>query len=160
MVPPMMYALTLAAHSLVRWAVLLSGVAAAVRATKGWLGKEPWDKRADRLSVLFVAAFDTQLLLGLLLYFVFSPYLGLLLENGKMVMKEPALRFFAVEHTTTMLLAVAVAHVGRIRARKAPEGVARYKVIALTTIVALLIVVVTIPWPSSATHGRPLLRGL
>jgi hypothetical protein len=156
----MMYALTLAAHSFVRWVVLFAGLAAAARATKGWLGKEPWDKRADRLSLVFVAAFDTQLLLGLLLYFVFSPFFGLLLDNGKMVMKEASLRFFAVEHTTTMLLAVAIAHVGRVRARKAPEGVARYKVLALTTIVALLIVLVTIPWPGSATHGRPLLRGL
>ena len=40
-------------------------------------------------------------------------------------MKDPALRFWAVEHTTTMFAAIALAHVGRVLARKATTPAAK-----------------------------------
>ena len=40
-------------------------------------------------------------------------------------MKDPALRFWAVEHTATMFAAIALAHVGRVLARKATTPAAK-----------------------------------
>ena len=40
-------------------------------------------------------------------------------------MKDPALRFWAVEHITSMFAAIALAHVGRVLARKATTPAAK-----------------------------------
>jgi putative effector of murein hydrolase len=66
-------------------------------------------------------------------------------------------RFFAVEHQTAMLLAVILAHAGRIRARRADSDEARQRIVAITLILCFVLVLWAIPWPWRAV-GRPLLR--
>ena len=63
---------------------------------------------------------DIQLLLGLPLYLVLSPVTTLAMKNFGAAMKNPQLRFWAVEHLAMMMLAVILVHVGRVLARKAP----------------------------------------
>jgi hypothetical protein len=67
------YSITLYAHSYVRWAVVILGALLLVQALIGWLGKRPWDASVGRLGSFFSISMDIQLLLGLLLYGVFSP---------------------------------------------------------------------------------------
>lgn len=148
-----MYSAVLLLHSWIRWLVLLAGVVAAVRAVGG--GK-PWTAADDRASLLFTIALDVQFLLGVLLYLVFSPTVSLAFQNMKVAMGTTSIRFFVVEHAVGMVLALAAAHVGRVKIRKAAPDAKRTTAAIFFTVSVLLIVLAT-PWPG-LPYGRPLLR--
>ena len=102
-------------------------------------------------------ALDIQMLLGLVLYLALSPNMAPILENFGAAMKDPALRFWAVEHISTMFVAVILAHVGRVLARKALSPVAKRTRLLVCFGLATLLMMVGIPWPGRP-GGRPLFR--
>lgn len=108
-------------HNLVRWAVLILGVIAAVRALAGWFGRRGWLPVDDRLGLFFTMSLDIQVLLGLLLYFVPSLITTANFSRLGDAMGNPSVRFFLVEHALLMLVAVVLAHIGRSRAKKGAE---------------------------------------
>ena len=143
----MIYTTILIVHSWLRWAVLAAGLAAVLRG-----GTD----RDDTGGKWFTILLDVQFLLGLLLYFVLSPITAAALEDFGAAMRVPQLRFFAVEHTFGMVLAITLAHIGRGRIRKAaPEKRRRTALIFYG--LALVIVLASIPWPGLSA-GRPLFR--
>lgn len=77
-------------------------------------------------------------------------------HNGmKEVMKNPTLRFFAIEHAVGMLIAIALIHIGRIYAKKHIPDAAKHKRTLLFFGLALLIIIVSLPWPfREAGAGR------
>jgi uncharacterized membrane protein YozB (DUF420 family) len=149
-----MYPVFLAAHNIVRWVALVLGILAAVRAWLGWLRKSEWSESDRKIGVFFSSAMDTQLLLGLLLYFLFSPITRAALGNFGAAMRDGGARFFALEHTFYMLLAVVFAHLGSILPRKASEAIAKHRQAAIWFSLAVLLILLGIPWM------RPLLPGL
>ena len=151
-----MYAFVLIVHSWLRYVALALGVVLLVSAIQGVRGAVAWRGRDERVHKAFVGALDTQLLLGLLLYFVWNPVVASALADFGAAMKNAHLRFFAVEHAATMLLAIVVAHIGRARSRR-KEGRARYRSVLITTALWLLLTLAAIPWPMLDV-GRPLFR--
>lgn len=150
-----MHDLVLTLHSLVRWAIVLVGVVAVARAWMGWRGNRLWAQLDDRLGVIFTSVMDLNLLLGLLLYFVLSPITTSALRDMGAAMSTSYLRFFTVEHTLVMLIAVVVAHVGRSRSKKAADDRGKFKQAAIFFTVAMALVLLAIPWPFlSAGAGR------
>jgi hypothetical protein len=149
-----LYLLTLSLHNLLRWVVLILGIVAAVRGWIGWLGKKEWTERDRKLGSFFGIAFDTQLLLGLLLYFVLgSPWTAAILKGDfSTAMQVTEMRFFSVEHSLMMILALVFAHLGSVLAKKAKESTAKYRTAAIWFTLALLFVLAAIPWV------RPLIR--
>ena len=154
-----MYLFTLALHSVLRWAVVIAGIAAAGRAIRGRTSGRAWTSADDRAGRWFIIALDTQLLVGLLLYAVLSPLTGAAMSDMGAAMSDTALRYWAVEHVVGMLVALALAHVGRARVRDAASDRARHMVASLFFGLALLVVLVSIPWPGLSV-GRPLLPGM
>ena len=149
-----MYTTVLFLHSWVRWIVLVVGAVAFVRATTG--GGRPWTGGDDRAMLLFTIALDVQLLLGLVLYVVLSPTVGLAFQNTRVAMQTTSIRFFVVEHAIGMFLAVAAAHVGRVRIRRAvPE--AKRRNAAIFSGISLLLMLIAMPWPG-LPYARPLFR--
>src|SRR3954462_11567986 len=153
---PPTFLTTLVLHSLLRWAVLAFGVLALVRAFSGWSGRRPWTSLDERAGKYFVLALDLQTLVGLVLYAGLSPITRVAFSNMGAAMKDSLLRFFAVEHVALMLIGVALVHVGRVRARKAPTDQARHRTAAIFFLLGLLAIAIGIPWPGRAV-GRPLL---
>src|SRR5512135_1128646 len=99
-------------HSIWRWVVLLAAAAAIIKALVGWFGRQEWALWDDRLGMLYTLAIDIQVLLGLILYIV----------EQRWRLPDP---FFAYIHPLVMIIALAVAHIGRSRTRKAaPAGYA------------------------------------
>ncbi len=133
-------------HNLVRWAVLIFGVIAAVRALAGWFGRRGWLPADDRLGLFFTMSLDIQVLLGLLLYFVLSPVTTRNFSRLGEAMGNPLVRFYLVEHALLMLVALALAHIGRSRAKKAPNPIARHRAAAIFYTLAIILVIVAIPW--------------
>jgi len=149
-----MYPLVLGIHNIVRWIVVILGAAALAQAYRGWLGKVPWSESVRKVQVAFSAAADTQILLGLILYFGLSHIVQNALENFGAAMGNAETRFFALEHTAYMLLAVVFIHIGTARSKKAAEELQKYRQAAIWFTLALLLVLLGMPW------GRPLLPGI
>ena len=147
-----LYPQLLAVHGWLRWVVLLAAIAAILVAFSGWGGTKPAGTNLRRWSVIFVSAIDLNFLLGLILYFFISPITRAALHNFGEAMKQTEPRFFAVEHTTLMLLAVVGAHVGGALARKGRTDLKKYRGAAIAFTLSLLLMLGGIPW------FRPLFR--
>jgi len=143
-------------HNLTRWAVLLLGGVALIRAARGWVKQTDFTPADARIGALFTIAFDVQILLGLILYLT-RGWGGVLFGDFGAAMREPALRFFALEHIFLMLVALGIAHMGRTLSRKAPTSLQKHRRAALGFGLALLLTLAAIPWPFFA-QGRPWLR--
>ncbi len=139
-----MYQILLYLHSWGRWLVLLTGLVAVLQAYSGWTGNRPFTKANNGLSAAFTGFMWLQVLVGLGLYFGLSPW-GL---NGikQYGMKDPTARFFGVEHIAVMIIATVIAQVGRIALKKAPDGALRHKKAFIYFGIALLLVLLMIPW--------------
>jgi hypothetical protein len=148
-----MYTIVLFLHSWIRWVALLSGIGATFFAMRDTAGSG----RLDRWGMIFVSALDLQMLLGLLLYLFVSPNMAEIRANFGAAMRDPVARFWAVEHITTMFVALIVAHVGRVLGRKAttPDSKRMKQLICFG--IATMLMLLAIPWPGMRA-GRPLFR--
>jgi hypothetical protein len=151
-----MYQAVLTAHSWLRWAVVLLAVFAMLRAITGWQNRRPWLAADDRAGLLLVIAVDLQLLLGLLLYFVYSPYTALAMDDFGAAMRMADLRFWAVEHVFSALVGVILVHAGRVRGRKSSDSLRRHRTTAIFFALALVAILAAIPWPGTP-NARPLI---
>jgi len=149
-----MYLGLLHSHNLLRWIVLIAAVVALIQIYRSWRGKGSWSQADTRTGLFFTISLHLQLLLGFLL-FVVSPLTTTALANFGAAMQNSVLRFFLVEHTMVMLLAVVLAQVGFSLGRR--RG--RPATAAILYTIALLAMIVAIPWPG-LIHGRPLLPGM
>ena len=147
-----LYPQLLALHGALRWVVLAAALAAILVTFSGWGGAKPAGANLRRFSIIFVIAMDIEFLIGLLLYFGASPITRAALANFAEAMRQHESRFFAVEHTTLMLLAVICAHVGAALSRKARTDLMKYRGAAIAYTISLLFMLSGIPW------WRPLLR--
>lgn len=148
-----MYAVFLGLHNLVRWVALIAGMVAVVMAFLGWFGKREWGPRDRKLGMIFSMAMDIQVLLGLILYFAFSPLTKTALMDFSAAMQVTDLRFYAVEHAFLMLVAVVFAHLGSILPRKAQSSKKKYQRAAIFFAIAVLAMIFGMPW------SRPFIPG-
>ena len=154
-----MYDFVVLAHSWLRWLVLLAALVAVARAIGGVNTRRPWTPLDDRASLWFVSSMDLQMLLGLLLYLWLSPVTRSAFIDMAAAMRESSIRFFAVEHPFGMIGAIALAHIGRVRIKKAGDSDARHRRALVFFGLALAIMLLSIPWPFFPA-ARPLFRGL
>ena len=100
------YAMVLTIHSLVRWVVVIAGIAAVIMAYAGWFGNRRWTSSTVRLNMLFTTFLDLNVLLGIFLYIILSPITRGAFQNMGDAMRDSNVRFFTVEHLLIMLVAV------------------------------------------------------
>lgn len=150
------YTTALFLHSWVRWLVLLGGVGALVSFGRGALAARPFGVPETRAMRLFLTALDIQVLLGLVLYFIYSPFGLPRASDLPAVMKNSTLRYYAVEHWFAMLAALTIAHVMWVRAKKGPLERRRRRALWAVGL-SLVIILATHPWPAMS-YGRSLFR--
>ena len=154
-----MYDFVLLAHSWLRWLVLLAALAAVARAIGGVNTRRPWTPVDDRAGLWLTGVLDLQLLLGLVLHIFLSPVTKSAFVDMAAAMKVPDIRFFVADHPMGMVIAIALAHVGRVRIRKAGDSESRHKRALVFFGLALVMILLSIPWPFLSAP-RPLFRGL
>jgi hypothetical protein len=137
-------------HSINRWLILFMGLYALFLTGRGWFGKQPWTASAGKASKYFLILLDIQLLLGLVLYVVFLSRQG----GFAYVFGNPASRFFLMEHSVMMILAIALAHLGYYLAGKAASQ-GKFKRLSIFYAIAFVLILVAIPWPFMPGFGRP-----
>jgi len=149
-----MYDITLILHNLIRWLIVILGIATTVLAWIGWLGKQEWTERNRKLITFFGIVMDVQLLVGLVLYFGLSPFGAKAFADFGMsfVMQQADYRFFSVEHLSMMILAVIFAHLASVFPKRAQSAAAKYRAAAIFLALAMLLILASTPW------ARPLLR--
>ena len=140
-----MYSFILDLHSITRWIVLITGIVATIAAIIGWVKKKEWTATDNKMGLIYTISFDIQLLLGLMLYLWLSPLTKLAFTDFGAAMADKDLRFYAVEHLAIMLLALILAHVGRVLSKKA-IGVKKFMWAAIFFGISLLLVLGSIPW--------------
>lgn len=152
-----MYETILTFHNLLRWVLVISGVLLLVRSAIGLSKKQDWKKNVVNGIRWYTIAFDLELLAGLVLYFGYSPLTQALFQNFQMAIQIPAMRFFGFIHITLMIIALALAHIGRSRVKKALTAVRKYQQTLLWFGISFGVLLLGVPWPFYAA-GRPLLR--
>jgi hypothetical protein len=150
-----MYTTVLALHSWIRWIALVAGVGVTLAALRGKVQGE--SSIADRWAMVAMMALDIQMLVGLILYLGLSPNMQEILNHFGESMRRADTRFWAVEHITAMIGAVALSHVGRVLARKAKVPASKRSRLLVTFGLATLLMLVGMPWPGRP-GGRPLFR--
>ncbi len=137
-----MYSILLTLHSLLRWAILILIVACIIKSLIGIISKRAFTPSDNKISLFLMISAHTQLLIAIALYFV-SPSV----QFSSVAMQNPEIRFFTMEHTTMMLLAIILITLGRVLGKKASTDAGKFKRLFWFNIVALLIIMMAIPWP-------------
>lgn len=144
-----MYTGLLHLHNLLRYVVLILLILAIVQSFAGWFLKKSYDKKHNKVSLFLLITSHLQLIIGLILYFI-SPVVIAARDNFGEAMKNVELRFWAVEHISSMILAIALITIGRIMAKKGKADLIKFRRQAIYFFLALILIFNAIPWPWSA----------
>lgn len=148
-----MYNTILTFHSWARWLVIIFALIAIVKAFKGWQNKDVFQKSDSTIGGIYIGFLHLQVLLGLALYFFLSPVTDVAFSDFGSAMKNPTLRFWAVEHITGMIIAAIVAQVGRIKSKKATNDIQKHKKAFIYYLISIIIILISMPYVI-----RPLFR--
>ena len=152
-----MYISLLVIHSLVRWFVLASLLFAIVRAYKGWFSNKPFSKFDDAVRHTTATIAHVQLVIGVWLYGI-SPVIHYFLHHFKEAVHQREIRFFGMEHSLMMLVAIVTITIGSVKAKRKTIDREKFKTMAIWFTIGLLILLSSIPWSFSPLVSRPLFR--
>ena len=130
-------AFVLQLHAILRGLLLVAAVVVVIKALVGWLGKRPFTRLDDQLGMVFTIIVDIQVALGLIIW-LFGP-MGL--RNLSQAMSNAALRFIVLEHPILMLIALALAHIGRARSKKAADDAAKHQAAFIFYLLSFIFIV-------------------
>lgn len=138
----MLYNILVHAHAGLRWIVLILLLVAIVTAFRKWQGRDDYTTGDNKLYLWTLIAVHTQVLLGLVLYFL-SPKV----QFDPSYFSDKIYRFFTVEHITGMLIAAVLITIGRSRSRRMSGAIRKHKTVFIFFGIGLLIILASIPWP-------------
>lgn len=136
-------------HNILRWVILILLLAAIFQTIVK-------SKGIKKTSLWLMIASHTTLILGFYQWYTGSLGLKLIQNAGfSAVMKDSATRFWAVEHFAGMLIAIILITVARGKAKTF-----NYKPAFWVYMIALILILVSIPWPFREGIGRPWFPGM
>ncbi len=141
-----LYPIILAVHNLLRWIIVVLSLVVIFKTYQGWFTKSIWVPSIQKLSTYFTIALDSQLLVGFILYFVFSPLSKALFADFSAAMSNPTLRFYGLEHPLLMIIAIALAHIGSSTGKKDLPDNVKYRRAAIFFTLSILAIIFAIPW--------------
>jgi len=130
------------AHSGFRWLVLALLVYAIINAIIKWGNGSSYTDKDKKAGLFTMVFFHIQFLIGLVLYFL-SPMVSF--ADG--FMKNAATRFYTMEHTTMMIIAMALITMGYVKSKKLDNPTRKFKTTFIYFGIAFIILLVAIPWP-------------
>lgn len=133
-------------HSFLRWAVLFLLVISLLKAFQGKSRKGSFIEADGKMFILTMIITHVQILIGLGLYFMSDRVKAAMTIDGGM-MKDTVSRFWGMEHAFGMIVAVILLTIGYSKSKKITDSSKRYGKIAIFYLVALLIILISIPWP-------------
>ncbi len=147
-------------HSVLRWIIL---ILLLVTFYKNFVDrKAAFTDKHRKLGLVLMICADIMLLVGIYQWVAGPLGLKNIQAIGmKEAMRNSYSRFFAIEHTTGMLIAILLIHLGYSYSKKSVPDVQKHKRILLYLGLALLIILISIPWPFRAVGaGRVWFPGM
>ena len=141
-----MYEILKHTHSGLRWVALILILWAIFNS----ITAKEFTKREKLVNLFSMVSLHTQLILGLILYFISDK-----VKFFDGWMKEPTgiYRFYGMEHLAGMVIAIALITVGYVKSKKGTTPAEIYKPITLFYIIGLILILASIPWPFRANLG-------
>lgn len=143
-----MYDFLRATHSIIRYIILLGGIGAIITIIMAMR------HRVRLFSTIFLVSCHIQFVIGMVLYFGFTDWFTMLKDNAKVVMKNSMYRFFTIEHTLMMLIAIVLVTIGHSKLKKALKTDGKLKPSLILFIIAIIVMLAAIPWPFREALGR------
>jgi len=137
-------------HSIARYLVLIALIGVVIQSFMGLVQKRPYGNLENKSSLYLFIFTHTQLLLGLILYFI-SPHVVFSGES----MKDSTSRYWLVEHALIMLMAITLITMARITSKKLSEDSAKYKRLLIFNGIALLLIILGISMSGRGFFGLP-----
>lgn len=144
-------------HNLLRWLILIFAIWTVLKALSGLARNRQYTKSDGQSNFFFMLSMDIQLLVGLALFSVGSWFERL--KDLGANMKDPNIRFFTLEHELLMIIAWTLVHVGRVSVKKAATPRAKFKRTLIFFGIALVLILLGMPWPFREAISRPWFRG-
>lgn len=130
-------------HSGWAYIVLIVLVLATLNALYKLFADKEFDAKDFRISLFALITMHIQLLIGIVLWFTKGYFDELSVGE---VMKNDAIRKLAVEHPTTMIIAVALVTIGYSKHKKKLVSKPKFKILSIFYTIALVLVLYMIPW--------------
>ena len=105
------------------------------------------------MALVLLICCDIQLLIGIVLYST-KGWFEKLTSMGGIVMKDPKLRFWAVEHGFGMVVAIVLVHMGYTFLKRKMDDDVKLKRLFWCAFIALAIFVTMTPWEGKQEVGR------
>lgn len=140
-----LYVILLTLHNLNRWLVLLFGVWSVVQNMSGLSGNRPFTPAERRPLPMFMGTLHLQVVLGLMLFAAMG------MQKVPVFASAPR-SSFQWEHLGLGILAALFGTLASVQSRKAPTDQAKYRAVVLWAGLALLLMLLGMPW------FRPLFR--
>ncbi len=121
-------------HSLLRWLTVIFLVVAIIKSLSGWLGKKEYKKSDNLVAVLLLSFTHTQALVGVTLYIIKAWY------SQMANMSDATARFWAMEHGLTMIIAIVLITLGRVKSKKAANDELKHKKGVVFYIIAFVLI--------------------
>src|SRR3546814_17792318 len=125
-----MYPTLLAAPSLTRWLVLAALGTSVCCAYSGWLSDRKFSRFDNAVRHWTATTVHIQLILGLWLYTI-SPFTHLFLQGFSDTIHQRDLRFFGMEHSLMMVVAVGLVSSGSVKEKRKVIDYGKNKTIAI-----------------------------
>jgi hypothetical protein len=143
-------------HNFLRWVLLILLLVSIFKAYSGWRNKKVFSMSDKKIWLFTMITAHTNLLIGLY-QISFGRYGFTKLPEGMNIMKNKFYRFFLVEHPVGMLIAIILITLGHGMSKKAVSYELKYKKAFYYFLIALIIILATVPWPFRDVVGRPLM---
>ena len=129
------------AHSFVAYIALILLIVAAINGIIGMTSNREFKANDRKLSLFALIFTHTQLLIGIILYFV-SP----LVQSFSVAMKDSTMRLYALEHPLINIIAVILITIGFSKHKKAATSKAKFKSIGIMYLIGTILILSRIPW--------------
>jgi hypothetical protein len=154
-----MYSTLLCLHSIVRWVLLTALLFSVYRAYRGVTSGRPFSKKDNSLRHWTATIAHVQLIIGIFLY-IKSPVVQYFFANFHEAMQHADASFFGLVHISLMFISIVILTIGSAMAKRKPTNQQKYKTMFMWFGLALLIILVAVPWPFSPLAQRPYFRSI
>ncbi|MCF0064294.1 hypothetical protein MUK70_26115 [Dyadobacter chenwenxiniae] len=152
-----MHQTLLTLHSVNRWLVLLSLLFTIAICWNGYRSRKKFSGFDNTVRHVTATISHVQLLLGLYLYMI-SPIVKFNVAEGEDAGLVSEHLFFRLIHISLMVVSVLIITIGSAKAKRAANDHLKFKTVLIWFSIALLIILIAIPWPFSPLVGRPYFR--
>lgn len=152
-----MHQTLLTLHSLNRWLVLLGLLYTIYISWNGYRSNKVFSGLDNTARHLTATISHVQLLLGLYLYMI-SPIVKFNVAEGQGAGLVSEHLFFRLIHISLMVISIVLITIGSAKAKRAVSDNLKFKTVLVWFTIALVIILIAIPWPFSPLAGRPFFR--